>query len=224
MEENPAESEFFEQARENMVSEDLERRGIKDPLVLDAMRGVPRHLFVPAEFQHQAYHDGPLPIGGGQTISQPYIVALMTQMLRLKGGENVLEIGGGSGYQAAVLGYIAREVHSIERDENLASQASFILSRLGFNNVYVHVGDGSLGYPQASPYDAIIVTAAAPRVPPPLIEQLADQGRLVLPVGEPGGQFLELWQRQGDRFNHDVLTPVAFVPLRGKHGWKKEEW
>jgi protein-L-isoaspartate(D-aspartate) O-methyltransferase len=215
--------QYYLKARLRMVEEQLEVRNIRSGQVLEAMRAVPRHLFVPPDFEGRAYADGPLPIGGGQTISQPYIVALMTQMLGLSGQEKVLEIGTGSGYQAAILGYLAREVHTVERNDDLAEQASFTLHHLGFRNVHVYVGDGSLGWPPAAPYDAQIVTAAAPVVPPPLLEQLADRGRLVLPVGEPGYQFLELWERHGEDYTHEAKVPVAFVPLRGQYGWPEEE-
>jgi protein-L-isoaspartate(D-aspartate) O-methyltransferase len=184
------------------------------------MRTVPRQLFIPPEHRRYAYADGPLPIGEGQTISQPYIVAYMTQLLNLYGNERILEVGTGSGYQAAVLSLLAEEVHTIERHAPLAEHAAQILERLGFHNVFVHVGDGSLGWPPGAPYQAIIVTAAAPEAPPPLLDQLDNGGRLVTPVGEPGSQFLELWQRRGPRLEREEITPVAFVPLRGLFGWK----
>lgn len=210
--------------RQRMVDEQLKTRGIKDRRVLDAMGIVPRHLFVPPEHRQLAYADGPLPIGSGQTISQPYIVALMTQTLRLKGEETVLEIGTGSGYQAAVLAYLAEEVHTIERHEELALNARNMLMKLELTNTTVHVGDGTLGLPEYAPFDAILVTAAAPKIPQPLLDQLADGGRLILPVGGRIGQYLECWQRRGPRFDRDILVPVAFVPLRGQHGWGESEW
>ena len=176
-----------------MVNEQLLRRGIKDPRVLDAMQTLPRHSFVPTEDQRLAYSDSPLPIGYGQTISQPYIVALMIEMLALKGSEIVLEVGTGSGYQAAILAYLTREVHTIERHPGLARQATIILEHLGLHNVYVHVGDGSAGLPEYAPYDAIIVAAAAPKVPPALLDQLAPGGRLVIPIGMRDGQLVERW-------------------------------
>jgi protein-L-isoaspartate(D-aspartate) O-methyltransferase len=211
----------FKRERKYMVKEQLQRRDIYDQRVLGAMLRVPRHLFVPPEHQHLAYSDGPLPIGGGQTISQPYIVALMTQMLELSGDEKVLEVGTGSGYQAAILGSLAGEVHTIERDPDLARRSAEMLSQLGFDNLFVHVGDGSLGWSPAAPYDAILVTAAAPHAPLPLLEQLADGGRLIIPVGSAGSQFLERWERHGPDFSHEALVPVAFVPLRGKFGWEE---
>jgi protein-L-isoaspartate(D-aspartate) O-methyltransferase len=218
-----SEEAFFSAARLRMVDEQLLERDIQDPRVLDAMRTVPRHSFVPIEHRHLAYADGPLPIGRGQTISQPYIVALMTQLLELKGSETVLEIGTGSGYQAAVLAYLAKEVHTIEQFADLARFAARILDDLGMRNVYVHVGDGSGGLVEFAPYAAVMVTAAAPDVPQPLLEQLAENGRLVIPVGSRGGQILELWQRRGSEYDRETITPVAFVPLRGQYGWDRED-
>lgn len=207
-----------------MVAEQLMERDIRDQRVLEAMKTVPRQLFVPPEHRHLAYADGPLPIGGGQTISQPYIVALMTQMLRLVGDENVLEIGTGSGYQAAILAHLAREVHTIERHARLAENAASTLKELGLVNVHVHVGDGSQGLPEFSPYQAILVTAAAPEAPQSMLDQLDDGGRLVIPVGGQTGQYLQRWQRHDAGFKQEVLVPVAFVPLRGQSGWKEDKW
>lgn len=215
---------FYTDERQRMVEEQLIDRNIRDERVLEAMRSVPRHAFVPLEYRHMAYSDGPLPIGSGQTISQPYIVALMTQLLRLKGDENVLEVGTGSGYQAAVLAKLAKQVYTIERYTELADQAAAVLQKLGLNNVRVHIGDGSLGLPEHAPFQAILVTAAAPKVPQSLLEQLDEGGRLVVPVGGRMNQFLELWERRGAKFAQDVLVPVAFVPLRGRHGWKEDSW
>jgi protein-L-isoaspartate(D-aspartate) O-methyltransferase len=181
-------------------------------------------LFVPEEYAHIAYSDSPLPIGHGQTISQPYIVALMTELLDLEGEENVLEVGTGSGYQAALLAYLSRQVHTIERHEELAEKAEKILMRLGLTNVLVHVGDGSLGFPQYAPYQAIMITAAAPSVPQLLFDQLDEGGRLVLPEGGAGGQMLDRWRKQGGEQKQEHIAPVAFVPLRGKHGWKEDNW
>jgi len=208
--------------RQNMVEEQIAGRDIRDQRLLAAMREVPRHLFVPEEHRRHAYHDGPLPIGGGQTISQPYIVALMTQLLNLTGEETVLEIGTGSGYQAAVLSQMAQQVHTIERDRRLAQTAAGVLRELNYANVCVHLGDGSLGLPEYAPYQAILITAAAPQAPPVVLEQLAEGGRLVVPVGGRMGQYLEKWQRRGETFEQDVLVPVAFVPLRGKYGWDND--
>jgi protein-L-isoaspartate(D-aspartate) O-methyltransferase len=210
--------------RKAMLADQIVARGIRDPLLLDALQEVPRHFFVPVEYAHLAYADGPLPIGDGQTISQPYIVALMTELLKLTGEENVLEVGTGSGYQAAILARLARIVHTIERYPDLAERAERLLLSIGTTNVQVHVGDGSLGLPKYAPYDAIIVTAAAPKAPQPLLDQLAPGGRLVIPVGSSGAQDLQSWMRQGDDFDHDSVLPVAFVPLRGEHGWKEERW
>ena len=212
--------DIFASQRQQMVDNQIARRHIRDPRLLEAMRSIPRHEFVPHEHRHLAYTDGPLPIGLGQTISQPYIVALMTQLLNLQGAENVLEVGTGSGYQAAILAYMARQVHTIERHPELARRAAEILAELGLVNVQVHTGDGSLGLPEFAPYEAIIVTAAAPDTPRPLLEQLADGGRLVLPVGEHGGQYLERWTRQEAHYEKEAIVPVAFVPLIGELGWK----
>jgi protein-L-isoaspartate(D-aspartate) O-methyltransferase len=207
-----------------MVAEQLQARDIRDPRVLEVMARVPRHRFIPPEMRRHAYSDGPLPIGEGQTISQPYIVALMTQLLHLDGSEKVLEIGTGSGYQAAVLGSLAREVYTIERHAPLARRARRILQGLGIHNVFVHIGDGSLGLPDEMPFGAILVTAAAPVVEQVLLDQLEEGGRMVIPVGDMGGQYLERWQRHGDQFHQEVLVPVAFVPLRGRLGWHEDRW
>jgi len=210
--------------RQRMVDEQIVTRGLREARLLEAMRSVPRHCFVPPEYRHLAYADGPLPIGSGQTISQPYIVALMTHLLSLTGEEKVLEIGTGSGYQAAVLACLARQVYTVERHAELAKRAAKTLESLNFLNVSVHVGDGSLGLPAFTPYQAIVVTAAAPRLPQPLQDQLDDGGRIVIPVGGQLGQYLECWRRQGSEFTRDVLVPVAFVPLRGAQGWEEKEW
>jgi len=215
---------YFASLREYMVKEQIISRGIHDEHLLSALRSVPRHVFVPEEYTSIAYSDGPLPIGHGQTISQPYIVALMTELLELKGEENVLEVGTGSGYQAALLAHLASHVHTVERHEVLAEKAEQLLMRLGYTNVFVHVGDGSLGLPKYAPFQAIIVTAAAPRVPQPLFDQLADGGRLVLPEGGAGGQILDRWRKQGADYKQEHIAPVAFVPLRGQHGWKEDNW
>ena len=210
--------------RNRMVNEQIISRGVHDERLLDALRCVPRHLFVPEEYTHIAYSDSPLPIGHGQTISQPYIVALMTELLELEGEENVLEVGTGSGYQAALLAFLARQVHTIERHEELAENAEKVLQGLGLNNVLVHVGDGSLGLPKYAPYQAIMITAAAPRVPQPLFDQLVEGGRLVLPEGGAGGQMLNRWRKQDGEYEQEHIAPVAFVPLRGQHGWKEDNW
>jgi len=210
----------LEAERQRMVDEQIVRRGLTEARLLAAMRAVPRHEFVPAEYIDYAYDDSPLPIGNGQTISQPYIVALMTHLLELRGTERVLEVGTGSGYQAAVLAHMAAEVHSVEILPELAGQARVSLNRLGLSNVHCHLADGSLGWPNAAPYDGILVTASAPDVPPPLLEQLADGGRLVLPVGGRLSQELLVVTRQGGKYERRTVLSVAFVPLRGVHGWK----
>jgi protein-L-isoaspartate(D-aspartate) O-methyltransferase len=215
---------YFANLRNRMVDDQIVVRGISDERLLDALRRLPRHLFVPREYAQIAYSDGPLPIGHGQTISQPYIVALMTELLELGGDENVLEVGTGSGYQAALLALLSRQVHTIERHATLAKNAEKLLTRLGLSNVTVHVGDGSLGLPSHAPFQAIMVTAAAPRVPQPLFVQLDDGGRLVLPEGGMGGQVLDRWYKHGDEFEQEHIAPVAFVPLRGQHGWKESNW
>jgi len=209
----------FQIARKRMVEGQIARRGITSPRILEAFLDTPRHLFIP-KIQHLfAYEDGPLPIGKGQTISQPYIVAYMTDCLNLGGEERVLEIGTGSGYQAAILGKLAAEVHTVERHPSLAKSAAQLLADLGYENIQVHLGDGTRGLPDFAPYDAIMVTAAAPDVPDPLLDQLADGGRLIMPVGGRGGQMLHLCQRRGEEIISDNLAPVAFVPLIGDHGW-----
>ena len=206
--------------REQMVRTQIEARSVRDERVLAAMRAVPRHLFVPAYQVGSAYRDTPLAIGQGQTISQPYIVALMTELLRLTGDECVLEIGTGSGYQAAVLAQLAAEVITVERFPSLAQEARERLAGLGYDNVRVEVGDGSLGWPQDAPYDAIIVTAASPEMPEPLPAQLADGGRLVVPVGPRWTQHLVCVRRERGAFKRETLIGVAFVPLIGAHGWQ----
>lgn len=202
-----------------MVTEQLVARDITDQRVLAAMSEVPRHLFVESALADRAYEDRALPIGERQTISQPYMVALMTQALELTGSERVLEIGAGSGYQAAVLARLASRVYSVERVKTLADRAREVLDRLKLFNVVIKVFDGTFGWPEEAPFDAIIVTAGAPAVPQPLIDQLAEGGRLVAPVGGREGQRLvKLMKRQGT-VQSTVLTDCAFVPLIGTHGW-----
>ena len=209
----------FDESRERMVHEQLKARGIGDPRVLDAFRRVPRHLFVPAELQREAYSDHPLPIGEGQTISQPYIVALMLSALRLQGHERVLEVGTGSGYVAALLSELALEVFSVERLPALLRSASERLQRLGFLNVHLHPGNGSLGHPERQPYDALIVSAAAPDIPQPLLDQLADRGRMVLPLGAQEQQVLVRVEKHGTNIIRQELAGCIFVPLMGRFGW-----
>lgn len=213
----------YSSARDRMVSNQLIPRGIKDERVLDAMRTVPRHLFIPADLRYMAYADAPLPIGNRQTISQPYIVALMTELLELEGKERVLEIGTGSGYQAAILAAVAETVYTVERISELAQNSQKVFQELGIRNIQIFQRDGSSGLPEFAPFDAIIVTAAAPRVPSPLQEQLAENGRLVLPVGSRDGQVLERWRKIGDTLQSEHIAPVAFVPLVGDFGWDSEE-
>lgn len=215
---------YYSRLRNAMVSEQITARGVQEERLLEALRRIPRHWFIPEEYSNIAYSDGPLPIGQGQTISQPYIVALMTELLELEGDENVLEVGTGSGYQAALLGALAREVHTIERHAALAEKAGQVLLKLGVTNVVIHVGDGSLGLPAQAPFQAIMITAAAPRVPQPLFDQLADGGRLVLPEGGANGQMLDRWRKSGAEFRREHIAPVAFVPLRGEFGWQDDRW
>ena len=200
-------------ARNRMVTEQIRKRGIRDESVLHALTTVPRHLFIPPAYRDHAYDDGPLPIGQGQTISQPYIVALMSERLELSGDERVLEIGTGSGYQAAVLSLLAKQVYSIEIVPELMSSARELLAQLGYDNVTVLLGDGNLGWEKDSPYDAIIVTAAAPRIPPALLEQLAEGGRLVLPVVRSEEQHLLRLRKRNGRIVEENLGLVRFVPL-----------
>jgi protein-L-isoaspartate(D-aspartate) O-methyltransferase len=209
------EDDPYLRARERMVREQIASRGVEDPRVLAALARVPRHELVPAEFRDQAYEDRPLAIGRGQTISQPFVVAYMTEQLRLRGEERVLEVGTGSGYQAAVLAELAREVYTIEIVEELAERARQDLERLGYRNVHVRVGDGYRGWPEQAPFDAIIVTAAPDHVPQPLVEQLAVGGRLVLPVGSVDQELLRI-ERDATGIRTERLIDVRFVPMRGE--------
>lgn len=207
----------FAARRLEMVKEQIERRGVRDVRVLEAMRRVPRHLFVPADLSHKAYNDHPLPIGEGQTISQPYIVALMTELLEVQPGNRILEVGTGSGYQAAILAELAGEVVTIEIFKTLADSAGERLARLGFGNVKVIHGDGYFGYELLSPFDGIIVTCAAPHIPPTLISQLKEGGRMIIPVGAPFmTQNLMLVKKGKDgAVKTESVLPVIFVPLLG---------
>ncbi len=208
----------YQKDRQMMIESQIQGRGVKDEDVLRAMAKVPRHEFVPPEYLHEAYADHPLPIGYGQTISQPYIVAVMTELLRLRSTDKVLEIGTGSGYQAAILAEIVQEVYSVEIIEPLYLQAKERLERLGYKNIHLKCGDGYYGWEEHAPYDAIIVTCAPDHIPQPLVNQLADGGRMVIPVGPPGSyQVLWLVERQGDKIKTERIMGVAFVPLTRKH-------
>jgi protein-L-isoaspartate(D-aspartate) O-methyltransferase len=210
-----AQQDAFAAQRERMVEQQIRNRGVSQPAVLTAMAEVPRHLFVPPESRGESYADHPLPIGWGQTISQPYIVALMTELLELGGDEKVLEIGTGSGYHAAVLSRVAGQVYSIEIIEELGREARANLGRLGYDNVQVRVGDGYAGWPQAAPFDAIILTAAPPRIPQPLLDQLKVGGRMVVPVGSYF-QDLQLIVKTATGFEKRTVAPVRFVPMTGE--------
>jgi protein-L-isoaspartate(D-aspartate) O-methyltransferase len=212
-------AEEFAAKRNLMVSTQLQARGISDARVLAAMARVPRHEFVAEEYREQAYEDHPVPIGEGQTLSQPYIVAIMLQALALTGTEKVLEIGTGSGYQTALLAELAGEVYSVERHGSLAHSAENVLQHLGYRNVCVLVGDGSQGLPAQAPFDAIIVSAAAPRIPRPLLEQLREGGRMIVPVGPAHAQELQLVHKQHGQPVIDTLEGCRFVPLIGGQGY-----
>jgi protein-L-isoaspartate(D-aspartate) O-methyltransferase len=206
----------YRQAREQMVLSQIRSRGISDNKVLKAMSEVPRHSFVPKELASRAYRDHPLPIGEGQTISQPYIVALMTESLELKGSERVLEIGTGSGYQAAILANVTKDVYTIEIKEKLYTKANQILDTLGFTNIKTRHSDGYFGWPEAAPFDCIMITAAIDHIPPPLLKQLKDGGRLILPLGNPFSyQNLSLVTKHGEDFTVKQITGVLFVPMTG---------
>jgi len=209
----------FDEQRRDMVERQLRRNGIRDERVLDAMGAVPREAFVPPNQQAHAYVDGALPIEHGQSISQPYMVALMTQALELTGPERVLEIGTGTGYQVAVLAALCEMVYSVERIPELAETARQRLAALGIANVEINVGDGTLGWPEHAPYDGIIVTAGAPRAPEPLVEQLADGGRLVIPVGDRFTQMLNVYVKEPDALRERNLCACKFVPLLGAYAW-----
>jgi protein-L-isoaspartate(D-aspartate) O-methyltransferase len=205
-----------------MVEDQLIRRGIHDPKTLEAMRQVPRHLFVEDALQNQAYADFPLPIGKGQTISQPFIVALMTQALGLQGHESVLEIGTGSGYQAAILSLICEKVYTVERIDTLLVNARSIFDKLHYLNILTKLDDGTNGWPEYAPYDVIIVTAGGPKLPEPLLDQLTDPGRLVIPVGDQGVQNLQLITKKDGSIAEKTIEYVRFVNLIGSHGWQTE--
>ena len=212
----------FEKARARMVEEQLIPRSIHNQKTLEAMGKVPRHLFVEDALKNQAYGDFPLPIGRGQTISQPYIVALMTQALGLKGHERVLEIGTGSGYQAAILSQVCEKVYTVERIDTLLVQARKVFDSQHYLNILTKLDDGTNGWPEYGPYDAIIVTAGGPKVPLPLLEQLADPGILIIPVGDRGVQDLRIVTKRDDEITEKTLELVRFVSLIGDHGWNND--
>jgi protein-L-isoaspartate(D-aspartate) O-methyltransferase len=209
-------------ARHRMVEDQIRARGVSDPRVLDAMAGVPRERFLPSPRPELAYEDRALPLDCGQTISQPFMVAYMTELLEVAPASRVLEVGTGSGYQAAVLARLAQEVHTIERLDALRRQAEATIRSLGITNVFFHGGDGSLGLPEEAPFDRILVTAGAPRVPQRLIEQLADGGRMVIPVGDADEQTIVLVERRGQRTIETPMLGCRFVPLIGQHAWSGE--
>ncbi len=212
----------FEELRDFMVQTQLIPRGIHDERVLRAMRKVPRHLFVNESSRYKAYEDMALPINEGQTISQPYMVAVMTELLELKGTEKVLEVGTGSGYQAAILAELSKKVYTIERFEKLAQEAEEKFRALGYNNINVRTGDGTLGWTEEAPFDRIIITAGTPRVPDPLIQQLAQGGIIVGPVGERFSQQLVKVKKSAQGLSEEFHTVCVFVPLVGKYGWDRE--
>ncbi|MDD5448037.1 MAG: protein-L-isoaspartate(D-aspartate) O-methyltransferase [Actinomycetota bacterium] len=226
MEDSRAEEddEYCRKLRESMIEDQIIARGVRDRRVIEAMKSIPRHLFVPVSPIERAYSDTPLPIGEGQTISQPYMVAWMTELLRLEGDEKVLEVGTGSGYQAAILAKLSREVYTIERVKSLAETARERLDKLGIENVHVVIGDGSAGLPEYAPYDRIIVTAGTPRIPPALVEQLAEGGRLVIPVGSSSLQMLTVLKKKNGKIYKKEEGSCVFVPLVGVQGWKPEEF
>jgi protein-L-isoaspartate(D-aspartate) O-methyltransferase len=208
----PQPQDHFTEKRKAMITTQIKARGVKDSRVLAALQKVERHLFVPSRAQDLAYEDFPLPIGEGQTISQPYIVALMTELLNLQGSEKVLEIGTGSGYQTAVLGELAKEVYSVELVESLATQAQESLGRLGYTNIFVLCGDGFKGWVDHAPYDAIIVTCAPDKIPQTLVDQLSENGRMVIPVGTAHQELILIRKERGKLFQESII-PVSFVPM-----------
>jgi protein-L-isoaspartate(D-aspartate) O-methyltransferase len=213
----------YKTLRELMVKTQLVPRGIRDTRVLDVMRRVPRHLFVDSSIQPEAYEDMALPIGEGQTISQPYMVAIMTELLELKGEERVLEIGTGSGYQAAVLSELAKEIYTVERVASLGERAIERFRSLYYTNVHVKIGNGTLGWPEKSPFDRIVITAASPKIPDPLMGQLSVGGILLAPVGSRYSQELLKVRKTDQGISEEYHTPCVFVPLIGEHGWKENE-
>ncbi|MFC1559334.1 protein-L-isoaspartate(D-aspartate) O-methyltransferase [Gemmatimonadota bacterium] len=221
---HPRDNDTYAMRREAMVEEQLARRGITDPQVLTIMRSMPRHLFTDENFWGRAYEDHPLPIGQGQTISQPFMVALMTQTLKVQDDDRVLEIGTGSGYQAAILSHLVKKVFTIERHGALAKRAREAFDQLNIHNIAIRIGDGTIGWSEYAPYDGIVVTAGSPDVPQPLLDQLSkDGGRLVIPVGDRGFQQLKVITRTGDNWAATEDVGCTFVPLVGKHGWSEGE-
>ena len=218
---NPVQTDF-QSMKEEMVETQIRARGIKDERILNAMLRVDRHEFVPEEVRHLAYADRPLPIGEGQTISQPYIVGLMTDLLELTKGDKVLEVGTGSGYQAAILAELVDHVYTIEIINSLAQSAEKILKRLGYTNIDVKIGDGYMGWKEFAPFDAIIVTAAPPHIPQPLVDQLKEGGRLVIPIGDYYQELKKITKVRGEINSQDII-PVVFVPMTGEHVKKKRK-
>ncbi|MCX5706748.1 MAG: protein-L-isoaspartate(D-aspartate) O-methyltransferase [Candidatus Omnitrophica bacterium] len=212
----------YERLRKIMVEKQLKPRGIKDPKVLDVFAKVERHKFIPPESIANAYADYPIPIGEKQTISQPYIVALMSESLGLSGKEKVLEVGTGSGYQTAILAELSKEVYSIERSPLLTEKAEERLKKLGYTNIKIKTGDGTLGWPEEAPFDRVIITAASPGVPEPLLEQLSENGRLILPKGEIFSQVLTLIEKKTGKIESSDICACVFVPLVGKYAWKEK--
>ena len=213
----------FQVLRKKMVEEQLIPRGIKNERVLEAFKKIEREKFVPEELRISAYADYPLPIGEGQTISQPYIVALMTESLLLAGDEKVMEIGTGSGYQTAILSQLAKEVYSIERFDSLAKKTEATLKELGYLNIKIQVGDGTLGWPEEAPFDRIIITAASPRIPLPLVEQLKEGGKIILPLGDSFSQLLTLGDKKSGEIETTEICNCVFVPLVGKYACKDKD-
>lgn len=209
----------FQRLRDLMVESQLIPRRIKDVRVLDVMKKVPRHLFLTESLRDEAYNDMALPTTEGQTISQPYMVAVMTELLELKGGEKILEIGTGSGYQTAILAELSREVYTIERVQSLSDSASKTLAGLGYDNIYLKHGDGTLGWPEEAPFDRILITAAAPDLPEILLKQLSDGGIIIAPVGDRFSQQLVKGTKRGEKIDREHHTPCVFVPLIGEYGW-----
>jgi protein-L-isoaspartate(D-aspartate) O-methyltransferase len=211
----------YEMLRENMVEYQIKSRGMSDEKILKSMRRIPRHLFVPEQQRIYAYEDFPLPIGEGQTISQPHIVALMTSLLRLKGREKVLEIGTGSGYQAAILSKIAKEVYTVEKIASLGLKAEKLFKELGYRNIKVKISDGTEGWSEHAPYDGIIITAGSPQIPKPLIGQLSENGKIIAPIGGSSVQDLIVAENIKGKLSQRAICGCMFVPLIGKYGWEK---